>query len=174
VKNDMSKQAFFKLIIFFQLLFGLAIKGQIIPWQATGPAGLNIQALAASGDAIIAGAYGNGVYFSFNDGIYWVKRINGLRNFGIFCLAVKDQQASDEINGWGSFSTTNFGLEGTIKNILLNNLITKPMLVFRKIVFYVKNNRLFFTQNTLNCRRVGSGYSVSSLAHNNLSNYFIG
>ncbi|MCF8267463.1 MAG: FG-GAP-like repeat-containing protein, partial [Ignavibacteriales bacterium] len=171
----MSKRKFFILILFSLLLSFVTIKGQIIPWQATQSSGMNIQAMASLSDVIIAGAYGDGIYFSFNDGIDWIQRNNGITNLGILSLVVKEQFIFTGTNGGGIYRSNNVGQDWAATNSGLSNLIVKSLLVFGERIFAGTDGGLFVSTNSGdNWVASGAGLegnSIGSLAHNNQKIY---
>ncbi len=78
-----------KLILFLLIIISCYVTNA--QWEDcnNGLSG-NVTALVLSGDNIIAGVYGSGVYISNDNGNSWVSQNTGLTNLFISTLAVKD------------------------------------------------------------------------------------
>ncbi|MBM2813633.1 MAG: two component regulator propeller domain protein [Ignavibacteria bacterium] len=72
--------------------------------------------MAISGNSIIAGTYGAGIYRTSYDGFHWVPKNSGLTNYKVYSLAIAGNNFFAGTDGGGIYLSTNNGDSWIQKN----------------------------------------------------------
>ncbi len=98
---------FFTTIIFTFLIFTYSGNAQWI--KANAPNGIEVSCFAGKGVSLFAGSKANGILLSTDRGLNWSQTNNGLINFNILSLSVKDSDIFAGTNGSGIFLSKDNG-----------------------------------------------------------------